>query len=179
MKEAQLREWQTILLRFGVDDFATNDLLCILHFKGTDIELERTEYKVGGEALQVILKRSALRHNGVPTIFPSKIPRNEKRRKLNYAQKLDYETIAKQKKIFEDAQKLEYETINKQKKISEATKEKPMKRALKRKVSSDFMTDEDSVVNAKLMKTNNLFQELLSAVGNNKKLYPLFWVVPG
>ncbi|XP_033219370.1 uncharacterized protein LOC117174390 [Belonocnema kinseyi] len=233
--EVQLEDWQAILLRFGVDNFTENDMICILHFKETDIELERTVYKFGGEAFQVLLKRPALRHNAVPTIFKSNSLTNEKNRKFNYAQKLNCETIAEQKRIFEAAQRLEYETVVKQKVIPQAAKEKTikeeplqevlikeepleempimeepiqeisikeepvqeisikeeplqeisikeepiqempvkeksMKRAVKRKESSDFMGDEDSVVNTKFIKSNNIFQELLRAVGNNEKL---------
>ena len=155
--------WLEKLLHYSIDDFGANDLICILHFKESDIEKDRTEYMNVGLAYKVLLKRSVLRHNAVPTIFPSKIPRNEKMRKLKYEYtvKLDYQTLAKQKEIFKASSALD------------AVKENPVrekigrKRAMKRKLP---IAAEASVVNSKLAKTNDLFQAILRAIDSKENL---------
>lgn len=153
--------WQEILLRYGVDNFTANHAICSLHFKEDDIEKYRTEFKTGGLAYKVPLKRHALRYNAVPTIFPSEI-----KLKREYAVKLDDETLAKQREIFQASCAID------------AAEDKPVKekivrkKVVKRKIANDSNTAEDPVLMAKLIKTNDLFETVLNAVKNNAKLSP-------
>ncbi|XP_033216602.1 uncharacterized protein LOC117172618 [Belonocnema kinseyi] len=138
--ETQLQMWQEILLRYGVDDFTANHVICALHFKEDDIEKYRIEFKTGGLAYIVPIKRHALRYNAVPTIFPSNIKLNK--RKIEYAVKLDDETLAKQKEMFRASCALDAQ--------DKPVKEKMVrKKAVKRKISTGSSTAEDPVLMAK------------------------------
>ena len=83
-------------------------------------------------------------------------------RKLNCALNLSYDTIAKQKAIYQASLLVESKQDN--------TLENVRKKAVKRKLPMKNDTDEESVVDPKLTKTNNLFQGSLNAVENQKKL---------
>ena len=80
----------------GVNNFGRKNMICDLHFTESDIERERIEYESGGQSYSVLLKKKALRHNAVPTIFLSKIPQ---KRKLDCIVKNDFEVISKQQEM--------------------------------------------------------------------------------
>lgn len=183
-----MENWRQIVLRLGVDDFGYADVICGLHFKESDIERERLIYASCGKSFKVPLKRYELRHNAVPTIFPSKIPRNERlRKRLQYALKsnVDPQIIRNEKEMLtanntENLMKIKSPT---KRKIMDDVEIKSQKELLTSNITENVMKvksptkpkvsdDEEIRSSLKVMKTNDVFDSTVTAITNGEKLSP-------
>ena len=144
-----------------------------MHFEERALERTRTVYYPGGSSKVVTLAKPELASGAIPTIFPSEIPLEKKKKYYNVIK--DQKILAKQREIFEESQK-DYvrKKAIKRKLESKDVALEDTKNVLPQGVNI-FPDSDDNIlegVTSSKRKINNLYQTVVNAINNKEKISP-------